>query len=147
MIRATLDANVLVSGFPAETGPPSELVERWTNLEYELVLSEHILEGIARAWQKPYYRRRYSSEQRQEALDLLREAALLVTPVTTVPGVGEDEEDDFVLATAVAGNAEYLVTGDGVLQGLGRFQDVTILSPRQFLDVLEAEDRGRDAGH
>jgi len=49
MIRATLDVNVLVSGFPAERGTPAELLERWSNLEFELVLSQHILEGIARA--------------------------------------------------------------------------------------------------
>jgi predicted nucleic acid-binding protein len=48
VIRATLDVNVLASGFPAETGTPAALIERWTNLEYEVVLSAHILEGLAR---------------------------------------------------------------------------------------------------
>ncbi len=47
MIRATLDVNVLVSGFPAVTGTPSELLARWSDLEYELVISEHILDELA----------------------------------------------------------------------------------------------------
>ena len=139
MIRVTLDVNVPASGFPAETGTPSALIQRWTDLEYELVLSAHILEGLERTWQKPYYRLRYSTERAGHALRLLRTAATIVVPAPTVSGVGEDEEDDLVLATAVAGNADYLVTGDKHLQGLILVQGVTIVSPRQFLDLLQFE--------
>jgi putative PIN family toxin of toxin-antitoxin system len=141
VIRATLDVNVLVSGFPAERGTPAELIERWSNLEYELVLSEHILDGIARAWQKPYYRRRIGAEQIQETLRVLRTESTIVEPVRTVRDIAKDEEDDLVIATAVAGGADYLVTGDRYLQSLGRYQAVTILSPRQFLDRLDIEPR------
>jgi predicted nucleic acid-binding protein len=56
--------------------------------------------------------------------------------------VAEDEEDDLVLATAVAGDAAYLVTGDRMLRSLGRYRNVTILSPREFLTVLQ-ESAGR----
>ena len=47
MIRATLDVNVLASGFPAAAGIPAELIDRWTDLAYELVISEHILGGLS----------------------------------------------------------------------------------------------------
>jgi putative PIN family toxin of toxin-antitoxin system len=139
VIRVTLDVNVLASGFPAEAGTPSDLIQRWTNLEYELVLSAHILEGLERTWQKPYYQLRYSSQRVGDALSLLRTAATIVVPATTVSGVGEDEEDDLVLATALAGNADFLVTGDKHLQSLNVYRGVMILSPRQFLDVLQSE--------
>jgi putative PIN family toxin of toxin-antitoxin system len=139
VIRVTLDVNVLASGFPAEAGTPSKLIQRWTDLEYELVLSAHILDGLERTWQKPYFRLRYSSQRTGDALRLLRTAATIVVPDATVSGVGEDIEDDLVLATAVAGNADFLVTGDKHLQELGRFRGITILSPRQFLDWLQSE--------
>ncbi len=74
-------------------------------------------------------------------MSLLRINATIVVPILTVSGVGEDEEDDLVLATAVAGNADFLVTGDKHMQGLSRHQNVRILTPRQFLDVLESEMR------
>ncbi len=67
----------------------------------------------------------------------------MVVPTPSVRGVGEDEEDDLVLATAIAGDATYLVTGDRHLQALGSFQHVTILSPRQFLNLLE-QDPGKE---
>lgn len=90
MIRVTLDVNVLASGFPAEAGPTAQVIERWTTFAYELVISEHILSGLARAWQKPYYRSRYSEAQVLEALRLLRAEAELVEPVTDVHHVSED---------------------------------------------------------
>ena len=139
MIRVTLDVNVLASGFPSEFGIPAELIDRWTDLSYELVISEHILEGLVRTWRKPYYQRRFSRERVQEALTLLRTQATLVVPVGTVHGVAEDEKDDLVLATAIAGDAGFLVTEDRYFQTIGQYRDVVILSPRQFLEVLVDE--------
>jgi putative PIN family toxin of toxin-antitoxin system len=144
VIRATLDVNVLASGFPAETGVPAQLIDRWTELAYELVISEHILEGLARTWRKPYYQQRYSPERVQQTLSLLRTEATLVMPVATVRGIAPDTEDDLVVATAVAGDADFLVTGDKPLQELGRYQHVVVLSPRQFLAVL-ADEAGSEA--
>jgi putative PIN family toxin of toxin-antitoxin system len=141
LIRATLDVNVLASGFPAETGPPAALIDHWTNLDFELILSEHILNGLARAWQKPYFRQRYRHNQIEATLSLLRTEATLVIPVTNIRGVAADLEDDLVLATAIAGDANFLVTGDRYLQALVQYRNTIILSPRQFLDVL-AEERG-----
>lgn len=55
MIGATLDANVLVSGFPASRGVPAEILQRWVAGEFRLILSDHILDGVARAWADTYY--------------------------------------------------------------------------------------------
>jgi uncharacterized protein len=144
VIRATLDVNVLASGFPADTGIPAAVIDRWTDLAYELIISEHILEGLIRTWQKPYFQRRFGMDRVQRIMAVLRAEATLVVPAATVRGVAEDEEDDLVLATAVAGGADFLVTGDRYLQALGQYQNVVILSPRQFLKVMVDEADGRD---
>lgn len=68
MIRATLDVSVLASGFLAETGTPAALIDYWTDLAYELVISEHILEGLTRAWGKPYYHARFTPDQVRQSL-------------------------------------------------------------------------------
>jgi predicted nucleic acid-binding protein len=97
------------------------------------------LEGLERTWQKPYYQLRYSSQRVGNALRLLRTSAAIVVPATTVSGVGEDAEDDLVLATAIAVNADFLVTGDKHLQRLNVYRGVMILYPRQLLDLLQSE--------
>jgi uncharacterized protein len=139
VIRATLDVNVLASGFPAEAGTPAALIDFWTALAYELVISEHILAGLLRTWGKPYYQSRFTPEQVQQSLTLLRNESTVVLPLTTVHGIGEDSEDDVVLATALAGHVDFLVTGDKHLQRVTHYPQMTILSPRQFLDHLEAQ--------
>ena len=59
-----------------------------------------------------------------------------MAPDLTIRGIAVDDEDDVILGTAVAGEVDYLVTGDKPLRALGRHQNVVILSPREFLDIL-----------
>jgi uncharacterized protein len=59
-------------------------------------------------------------------------------PITvSVSGVATHPEDDLVLAAAVSAKVDYLVTGDANLRKVDRFQGVNILSPREFLFLLE----------
>lgn len=104
MTRATLDVNVLVSGFPASRGVPAELIARWLRREFVLVVSDHILAEAAEAWEQAYWTRRYSAAQVAEAIALLSERAMVVTPVDTVHGVGEDEEEEEDAIPRLAGS-------------------------------------------
>jgi putative PIN family toxin of toxin-antitoxin system len=141
VIRATLDVNVLASAFPVTTGTPAELIARWANQEFELILSDHIMRGLQRTWQKPYYRLNYSPERAQEAMRILRRTASFVVPDTSIFNIAPDEEDDLVLATAIAGDVDFLVTGDKPFRALRQVRDVAIISPREFLDFLEGDER------
>ena len=51
--------------------------------------------------------------------------------------VCRDKDDDVVLATALAGKADVIVTGDEDLLVLKKFRGIEILSPRQFLKLLD----------
>ena len=55
------------------------------------------------------------------------------------PAVVRDPKDDYLIAHAVMGQADYLVTGDDDLLSLGRIDTIRILSPRQFWDLLKAQ--------
>ena len=137
MIRAVLDVNVLVAGFPAPDGVPGRLIDYWLRRTFVLVSSDHILAGVERAWSQPYLRTRYRAGEQRQAIALLRGRCELVTPDSAIRGVAENEEDDPVLATAVAGYADALVTGDRALRALDPFEGVAIKSPRAFLALLE----------
>lgn len=55
-----------------------------------------------------------------------------------VSGVATHPEDDLVLATAVSGKADYLVTGDKPLRKtVPKYQGVKLVTPVEFLKVLE----------
>lgn len=50
--------------------------------------------------------------------------------------IAPDPDDNPLLATALAGNADYLVTGDKGVLGLKRVEDVEILTARTFLEEV-----------
>jgi predicted nucleic acid-binding protein len=71
---------------------------------------------------------------------LLREEATVVVPTVEVVRVATHPEDDLVPASAVSAGVDYLMTGDRQWQRLGSYEGVRILSPREFLKLLESED-------
>lgn len=133
-----LDTNVLASGF-VRVNPnaiPVQILDAWRADRFHLVVSPPILRELARTFGQPYFQQRLSIEQIAHVLSVL---SAEITPISaSVSGVAAHPEDDAILATAVSAQAEYLVTGDRKLQGLGRFEGVEILSPRAFLAVLQA---------
>lgn len=66
-----------------------------------------------------------------------RERTSLVKPAKLAHPICRDPDDDVVLATAKAANADCVLTGDQDLLALGRFEDVVILSPRQFVELMD----------
>jgi predicted nucleic acid-binding protein len=116
------------------------LIEAWLRRSFDLVLSEHILEKAASAWTNPYFRARYREDEALRALALLRRRRAFVPPVDDVRGVAPNEEDDIVLATAVAGDVDYLVTGDIPFRSLTAYRGVVLLMPREFLELLKREE-------
>ena len=141
MIRAVLDTNVLASGFvefaTAERAP-ARLLRLWREQRFALVVSAEILTELLNTFADPYFRRQLTPEQIHAAQLLLQEEAIW-TPLTAhISGVATHPEDDQILAAAVSAQAEYLVTGDKKLQQLGTYQGVRMISPRAFLDLLEA---------
>ncbi len=130
---------MLASGFASRASIPGQLLSLWTHGVFELVLSEPILTELAQTLGKPYFRKYLSSEQIAADIALLRREAI-ITPIThMVHGVATHPEDDVILATAVSGDADYLVTGDKQLQKVGNYQGVAIVSPLAFLDLLKRQ--------
>jgi putative PIN family toxin of toxin-antitoxin system len=144
VIVAVLDTNVLVSGIAGITRPgstPGQIVRRWRLREFTLVVSEPILTGVQRTLGNPYFASRLSSGEVTEILTRLR-ADALVQPITAhVAGLATHPEDDAILATATNAGANCLVTGDKALLALGSVEEIAVLTPRQFLDRLQDDDR------
>jgi putative PIN family toxin of toxin-antitoxin system len=138
-----VDANVLVSGIPASSGPIADIVRAWQDGTITLVLSEHILDEVARAWTKPYWQARMTPALRDAALGTLRAEADIVPIAEEIVGVAPHAADDLVLATAVSGRADALVTGDKPFLAIGEFRGVVLLTPEALLSLLEESEDDR----
>jgi len=70
-------------------------------------------------------------------IDLLEHDAILVYGSADVAGaIPDDPDDEEILACAVDGRADLIVSGDRHLLALGAFRGIPILSPRDFLARL-----------
>jgi len=134
--RAVLDTNVFVSGLINPKGPPAAILRALRSKRFILVSSPPINEEIIEVLNRSYIRERYGLGDRIfDVSFILWELAELVTDVPDVK-VSSDPDDNKFLATADAGRADYLVTGDvGDLLRLHKYRDVAIISPREFVSV------------
>jgi uncharacterized protein len=71
--------------------------------------------------------------------------ASIVTDLAPVTGVVRDPNDDMIVACALAAGADYIVTRDKDLLSLGEHEGIRIVTPRQFLDLLERSGAGWQA--
>lgn len=136
MRRVVLDANTLASGAVTTTGTLAAILDAWRSGKVSVIVSEPILVGLERTFQKPYFKRHLTADQSFRFLMLLRKRAIISPITVSVQAIATHPEDDLILATAVSAKADYLVTGDTKLQGLETYSGVRILSPRAFLDLL-----------
>jgi predicted nucleic acid-binding protein len=102
------------------------------------VVSSDILTELLNTFADSYFRRQLTPQQIHAAQLLLQEEAIWQPFTARISGAATHPEDDQILAAAVSAKAEYLVTGDKKLQQLGTYQGVRVISPRAFLDLLEA---------
>lgn len=144
MISAVLDTNVFAAGFVRPEPPPGQLLAAWRARRFVLVASDHILSELTKTFEEPYFRDHLTPDQRARNLALVRQETIIMPITADVHGAATHPEDDLVVATAVSGRVDYLVTGDSKLQKLGAYEGVSIVSPRQFLEILLKEwPRGR----
>jgi putative PIN family toxin of toxin-antitoxin system len=130
----------LVSGFLGKIDrAPQFIVDQWQAEQFQVVISDHIIEEVSRAFDNPYFRRQLSPAQLLRAGRLMRLRTTRVAPDPALSSVATQPSDDVVIATAVAGRAEYLVTGDAALRAIGEIRGVRIVTPAEFVAILRSE--------
>jgi putative PIN family toxin of toxin-antitoxin system len=142
MIRAVVDVNVLFSATILARGTPYQILLAWQADRYAQICSLGMLRELEENLRDPKQAGRYQLTEQdiQAILALVRsQAELILVPEHERLLVTGDPEDDDVLATGRLAQADYLVTGDKGLLELGEYAGMRIVTPRQFMDLLESE--------
>jgi predicted nucleic acid-binding protein len=134
-----LDANVIVSAFPASGGILSDLLNRWRSGLYQIVIAEPLLEEVMDAWRKPYWLSRFPPVRPENVERLLRRHAEWVQIGEVVRGAATHPEDDVIVSIALSAQADCIVTGDKRFRGKGNRAGVALYFPREFLDLLDRQ--------
>ncbi len=138
MIRAVVDTNALISGIISPLGAPAEIVLRWQQGDFLLITSPVLLNELWRVLAYPRIadRLHWSEEERSQFVESFETLALITPGTLRLPGVTRDPKDDPVVACAVEGKAEFIVSGDQDLLILGAYQGIRMVTPRDFLALL-----------
>jgi hypothetical protein len=136
-LRVVLDTNVLIAALLTRGSPPDKLYEAWRDGRFELASCERQLAEINRVSRRPFFQQRFAPGVAGRMVNDIRALAHLCDPLPRVTR-SSDPDDDFLLATAQAARAGYLVTGDkSGLLSLKRHGITTILTARALLRLLE----------
>ncbi len=130
-MRVFFDTNVLVSAFTAR-GLSAD-VFRLALVEHEVVTGEVNLVELERVLRD---RMKAPASTVRTVLTLLREQQVVPKPAAPVDLPIRDPDDAWVLASAIAGKADLVVTGDKDLLTLGAVSPIPILDPRGFWELV-----------
>src|SRR5450432_4220610 len=110
-MRVILDTNILISALLVQSGTPGSIYRAWVEGAFSLLTCQYQLIELRGTFRKPALASRIRPH---EAGRLVNELKRLAVMVDNLPRVvrSPDSEDDFLLAAAEAGRADYLVTGD-----------------------------------
>jgi putative PIN family toxin of toxin-antitoxin system len=140
-MRVIADTNIVVSRYLVTRGIPAQVLAAWRAGQYDLIVSPALLTEYEDVLNRPDVQRRHGMSPEQVARELadLARFAIVVQPAAVPTVIAADPDDDHVLAAAVAGEADFIVTGDPHLLELQEYEGIRILSPRAFLQYLEQE--------
>jgi putative PIN family toxin of toxin-antitoxin system len=129
-----LDTNILVAAF-ATRGLCADVM-RAVLAEHQLIMGEVVVNELG---QVLIQRIRLPAATVKEILTFLREQELVPKPSAPWEVPIRDPDDRWILASAMAGRADVLVTGDRDLLELADAAPLPILNPRAFWDLLSRQ--------
>lgn len=140
-MRALFGANIFISYLLSPTAERtiSTIVEAAVDRAFTLILASGLVERFPTILAiKEYLARRIKAGDANKLLEFLIEVSEIIAPIgRPIPQVCRHVKDDYLLAYALVGRADYLVTSDNDLLDLGEVDEVKIVTPFSFLAILK----------
>jgi putative PIN family toxin of toxin-antitoxin system len=139
--RAILDTNLFVSAFISPTGTPNQLITLWEQRNIILLTSAALIDEVDRVLHRASIKEKYqlSEERIERLLTRLHLTAEWVMPLASLPLHSRDPKDDHLLACALGGGADFLITGDNdllVLDTDPALEQLQIVTAQAFLQRM-----------
>ncbi len=131
-LRVVIDTNVFISGLNFG-GKPGEVLDLLIKEEMEVLVSPFILSELGSILREKFG---WADEQVTRVLSLIEAKAIEVQPEQRISVIKEKDADNRILECAVAGEADYIISGDKRhILPLKKYSGIRILSPDAFLRV------------
>jgi len=127
-MRILLDNNLFVSSLINPKGKPASIVRVALEGTVTIVSSAEQIERLAHVLARAKHRHQFALTDAASLIQHLAATSIIAKPRADVTATS-DPEDNLLLATAVAGRADYFVTGDKRhLLPLGQFEGMPIIT-------------------
>lgn len=137
-MKVVLDTNVLVSAIIKRDGNSSRLLSQ-AGLQYEWLTCDFILSELTDVLSRKHIQTKYRpwvTPTRIKKFLIISQSLATRVKIRSQPTVAADPKDNIILACALDGRADYLVTGDPHLLSLKSVKGAHILTPAHFLLTL-----------
>jgi putative PIN family toxin of toxin-antitoxin system len=139
-LRVVLDLNILVSAyfFSKLDAPPRRILQAALDDYFILLHTDDYCADLVAAFSKEKFAERLAriSQTPQSLVDIIVNMGEGVLPQEVPSHIVRDADDVVILACAVKGIADYIVTGDQDLLILESYHEVPIVTPAKFLAIL-----------
>ena len=136
-MKVVLDTNVLVSGLISHGSPPGDLIEAWKSGRFGLVTSTAQLLEFRRVLGYERPQKFIHWDQAQSLVETIVAVAEVIDQDLPDVAFSSDPADNQIIATAIVGEADLLVSGDkSDLVALSEVEGIPILTPRQALTEI-----------
>lgn len=132
--KVVLDTNVLISAL-GWVGQESKVLHFVLQGHLDLLISPDLIDELLRVTRYPKFR--FSDSEIDGFLGRLLRYAHVIRPTDAVNAVEEDPDDNIVLACALAGKADWIVTGDAHLLKLRSYEGIPILKAGDVLRIVK----------
>jgi putative PIN family toxin of toxin-antitoxin system len=138
MPRAVLDSNVIVSAIIVPVGKPAQIILMAREGKFQCILSQEILGEVRRILKSKHIQKKYhpDPDESEDLIAVLTGISELIELKHIENVIENDPPDNLVLACAVEGGADYLVSGNLHFLNLGEYRRVKMISPAKFLELL-----------
>jgi len=132
-VRVVLDTNILIGALITKGTPPDSLYQAWLRDEFDLVTSLAQLSEMAHVLARPRLRRFVDADEAAAIVENIGARAVVLRELPVVD-LSSDPDDNPILATAIAGKADLLVTGDKKhLLALRVVEGIPVVTAREAL--------------
>jgi uncharacterized protein len=135
-VRAVVDTNVIISALIAPRSLPGSVLRKWSEGRFDLLTCELQIEELRRVTRYPKIRAIVPGHLAGEVVNDLKDSAVWIDNLPTID-LCRDPMDNFLLALAQTGQADYLVTGDKVdLLSMEQHQKTKIVAVSYFAELF-----------
>ena len=138
MLKAVVDTNQFIISLISKKGPSAKLIDAWRDHKFSLIISQDIFTEIKRVFYYPRIitARHLDKQDIETFINFIEKRAIILSHTPPIQVIKDDPDDDKILACALEAQADYIVSADQHLLRLRQYQNINIITAKEFLEIL-----------